>query len=341
MFPLPSSTRPIDATPLERLLAPPPARAGSRQGVAPASLWVKRDDLTHPVYGGNKPRKLVRILDEAERRGARRLVTFGAAGSHHVLATTLFGRMRGLPVAAVLLPQQHTEHASEMLRASVAQGAELRPCSGPARLPWVIARTLRRGDFVIPPGGADLHGTLGYVEAVAELRGQLEGSGEPAPDVIVVATGSGGTAAGLAVGLEREGLPGRVVCVAVASMPRATAAMTAALAARVAGALSVPVRGVLARLAPERRYVGAGYGHRTAEGARASRLAATAGLSLDPTYTEKALAAALDRVALGREARVLFWNTLSSAPMGPLLVGAPAEGDLPAELRALLPRGTT
>ncbi|MGH7437038.1 MAG: pyridoxal-phosphate dependent enzyme, partial [Polyangiaceae bacterium] len=85
-------------------------------------LWVKRDDLTSPEYGGNKVRKLERILEHARARGARRIITIGAAGSHHVLATTYHGRKAGLEVEAVLVPQPGTPHVVEVLRASLAAG---------------------------------------------------------------------------------------------------------------------------------------------------------------------------------------------------------------------------
>src|SRR5271165_3541870 len=79
-----------------------------------SELWVKRDDLTNPEYGGNKVRKLERLLARALERGARRIVTVGAAGSHHVLATAIFGRRVGLEVEAVLVPQPGTGHAAEV-----------------------------------------------------------------------------------------------------------------------------------------------------------------------------------------------------------------------------------
>ncbi len=88
-------------------------------------LWIKRDDLTALPYGGNKPRKLELILGEARARGARRLITFGALGSHHVLATAVYGRARGFAVTAVLVPQPVDDHVRQSLLAAHAQGARL------------------------------------------------------------------------------------------------------------------------------------------------------------------------------------------------------------------------
>src|SRR4051794_22299493 len=75
-----------------------------------ATLWVKRDDLTNPIYGGSKVRKLGPLLDDAKNRGATKIVTLGALGSHHVLATGVFGKRVGLEVEALVLRQPHSAH---------------------------------------------------------------------------------------------------------------------------------------------------------------------------------------------------------------------------------------
>lgn len=297
----------------------------------PPGLWVKRDDRSHPLLGGNKPRKLRRILAEAQRRGATRLLTFGAAGSHHVLATGLFGRLAGFSVRAILTPQPCTAHALEILRASVGQGIELIPLGDPRGLPGALAAF--RGALVIPVGGSGIEGAIAFAEAATELRAAVDRGELPVPREIVVAAGSGGTAAGLAVGLAREGLPTRVLGVAVAHPTTAIRGVVLALAAATAVRLGVPAREALARLTIDGSAVGRGYGHPTLRGEEATRIAATHGLELDPTYTSKAFAVALERSARGD---VLYWHTLSSAPLGPLLASAPTETGLPEDLRALL-----
>ena len=296
------------------------------------ALWVKRDDLTHDVYGGNKVRKLEHLLEDARARGARRLVTVGAVGSHHVLATTYFGSRAGFEVEAVLVPQPGNEHVIEVLRADLALGLRAFPVGSWGAAPWAILGRIARGARFITVGGSSAVGSRGYLEAGRELAAQVRAGQLPEPDVCVVALGSGGTAGGLAAGFAAEGLRTRVVGVCV-STPPWVLALTAAHLAR-ACARATGVRGV--RLSMDTRFLGAGYGYRTREGDEATALArAHAGLGLDPTYTAKTFACALWFVRARQAKSVLYWHTLSSAPMARLLAGAPTEQELPSHLRAL------
>jgi 1-aminocyclopropane-1-carboxylate deaminase/D-cysteine desulfhydrase-like pyridoxal-dependent ACC family enzyme len=299
-------------------------------------LWVKRDDLTAALYGGNKVRKLEAILEDVVAKRAQRIVTFGAAGSHHVLATALFGRQAGVGVAAILTPQARTSQAIDNLRASIAAGLEACPAS-PVGVAAQLARTLSRGDYIVPPGGSSVDGALGYARAAAEIASQVRDGSMPAPDAIVVALGSGGTAAGLVAGLAIERLAVKVVAVRVVHPLLAGTLRTVALAALVARRAGgrVSLASLADRLQIEARFAGKGYGRPSAEGDRAADLAARAGLVLEPTYTAKTFAAALDRVAHGGYKQILFWHTFSSAPLAPLLERAPSEDDLPAALRGL------
>jgi 1-aminocyclopropane-1-carboxylate deaminase/D-cysteine desulfhydrase-like pyridoxal-dependent ACC family enzyme len=156
----------------------------------------------------------------------------------------------------------------------------------------------------------------------------------PQPDAIVVPLGSAGTAAGLVAGMVELGVSTRVVAVRIvgpALMGKQRAVWLAHRTARRRGlAASLPA---LARsLEVERGYLGRGYGHSTEAGDRARAAAVSEGLSLDVTYTAKTFAAALDLVASSRFGRVLYWHTLSSSPLGPMLEGAPP---LAAELDRL------
>jgi 1-aminocyclopropane-1-carboxylate deaminase/D-cysteine desulfhydrase-like pyridoxal-dependent ACC family enzyme len=306
---------------------------------ARSELWIKRDDRTSDVYGGNKVRKLERILGEAVDRGARRIVTVGAAGSHHVLATAYFGRRAGLEVEAVLVPQPYGERALAVMRAALGLGLRAFPVRSWASAPWAIARRVARGARYVPLGGSSISGSMAYVDAARELVVQVRRGELPAPDVCVVALGSGGTASGLAAGFEAEGVRTRVVGVCIAEpawLLGGASRWLARACARQAG-IALPRAALRARLSIDARFLGAGYGHPTTHGAEAIELArAAAGLELDPTYTAKAFAAALWYVGARRARRILYWHTLSSAPIQPLLEGAPPEDAVDLRLRALV-----
>lgn len=282
------------------------------------NLWIKRDDLVSPIYGGNKVRKLERLLADAEAQGKRRIVTIGAAGSHHVLATTVFGTKAGFEVEAVLVPQQGTDHARANLRAALALG--VKPIIAAS---WDVAPALLRGDgYRVPLGGSSVVGSLGYVDAAHELREQVRAGVMPEPDAIVVALGSGGTAAGLAVGL--AGLKTRVIGIAVSSPLRLVEAMARRLVRKLVQETKLSSE-LVPNLEVDRRWLGRGYGYATREGDHATARASRFGIPVDVTYTAKAFAAAQAIAAEAPEQTILFWHTLSSAPVMPDLPPLPAE----------------
>lgn len=301
-----------------------------------AELWVKDDGMLHPLYGGNKIRKLEYLLADALRRSSKRIVAVGTASSHHVLATALFAREVGLKSASILCPHPLSDHAQQVLEAIVATGTEVLPARSMARVPWALARLVQRGDYVLWPGGSSVTGGLGYVDAAAELWQQIREGVLPEPDVVVVPLGSGGTAAGLAAGALRVGLSATVLGVSVVGGCTSAAWLSRSLAWAIMRSEGIPTApGALGiKLRVTGLYRGKGYGWPTDAGRRAADRAAEAGLYVDPTYTAKAFAAALDCVhgqlshhrPFGRTGsrsepaqprsprpiRVLYWHTLSS-----------------------------
>ncbi|MEJ2677675.1 MAG: pyridoxal-phosphate dependent enzyme [Gemmatimonadota bacterium] len=300
----------------------------------PAALWVKRDDLTGSAYGGNKVRKLEFLLADARRRGCGRLITGGAFGSHHVLATTLYGTGAGFQVTAVLYPQQVTPHVREVLGAIHGLGAQLRYCRHMALLPASLrlARLARYGDapYAVPPGGSSPVGALGYVSAGLEMAEQVSDGAMPPPDFVHVAAGTLGTVAGLAIGFALSGLEARVVGVKIVpdyvaslrALRRLVRATLAVLAG--AGATDLPsTDDIIGRVELKGGYLGQGYGRPTAAGEAALERFSDLGLGLDPTYTAKTAAAVLDALASTPGVH-LFWHTLSAAmPVVPQRAGLP------------------
>jgi 1-aminocyclopropane-1-carboxylate deaminase/D-cysteine desulfhydrase-like pyridoxal-dependent ACC family enzyme len=169
-----------------------------------------------------------------------------------------------------------------------------------------------RQPYIIPVGGSTAVGVLGYVDAVRELAIQCDGRDRP-PEVIVAATGSCGTLAGLHLGAAVF-LPGcQVVGVSVSRSAATAARQTAELATETAALLGVERRFEAAEVSVFEEWIGPGYGAATPEANAAVALAArTEGLLLDPVYTGKAaagLAGLAARGELGAAARVLFWHT--------------------------------
>jgi 1-aminocyclopropane-1-carboxylate deaminase/D-cysteine desulfhydrase-like pyridoxal-dependent ACC family enzyme len=317
---------------------PTPVERIDALSTSESDFWVKRDDRTAEGYGGNKVRKLEHLLADALSHGAKRVVTVGAAGSHHVLATTYFGRRVGLEVEAVLVPQPRTQHVLDVLRADLALGLRAFPVKSWSGAPLATLRRVALGARFVTLGGSSVVGSMGYVSAARELAQQIRSGMLPEPDVCVVALGSGGTAAGLAVGFEAEGLRTRVVGVCVSPPAWALRLGSRLLARACARRAGVPatLSSIRSRLSTDSRFLGRGYGWAVAAGDEATRLAMdAAGIALDPTYTAKAFASALWHVHARRGRHILYWHTLSSAPLAPLLEGAPSEASMPSSLRAL------
>ena len=296
-----------------------------------ASILVKRDDLTTPTLGGNKARALELLL--ADVRAGETLLTVGSTGSTHALAVAHFGERIGARTEVITWPQE--EHG-----VSLATGAHLREIARVTAARWPATAMVRAGVRRlshrvrwIPAGGSSPLGALGHAAAALELADQLAKGGAPVPDVLVVPLGSGGTAAGLLVGIALAGLPIRVLGVRV--VPRVVANRRRVLAlARGSAALFAARAGVTAptideeRFAIEENQYGGAYAREThAARTSAELVLARGGPALDSTYSAKALAAALAHARAAPGERVLYWLTfdgrwLDTRPAGRRSSGA-------------------
>lgn len=314
-----------DTLPYLRLGQPPTSVRELTGLTSTVPMWCK-DESGYGAggWGGNKIRKLEWILPDARRQGARTLLTVGGLGTNWGLAAALYGKEQGLYTAIALIDQPLDEHVRAQLVRLRRSGAALYRTHTKRRTiasaPWLFLRhaTGRRLPYFVPPGGSTPVGTLGYVEAAFELADQIASGELPEPSHVVTAVGSGGTAAGLALGLRLAGVHSRVVGVVVNDTLRLDAPAVVALAGRTErllrerGADFPPVRLTVDDVTMVRDWLGPGYGHATLEAERARALAtATASLELEPVYTAKALAALLAMADDGRlgPAPVLFLNT--------------------------------
>ena len=339
----------IDVARLERFPLtdlPTPVRRLERleQELGAVSLWVKCDDRSSPLYGGNKPRKLEYLIARALHRQHAGVLTTGGTGTHHGLATTIAARQAGLRAALVLLPQPVTPHVRESMLLMHAYGAEMHlaesvPAVARRAIGLLAGGILRRAPLsLIPTGGTNALGTVGFVRAALELAEQIRRGELPEPDAIFTALGTGGTAAGLIAGLRIAGLRTVVVPVLVTSILAPTGKRLSKLAAaslrqlRRSGAVVPPVQFPPGSIEIERGYLGDGYGVATAAGEAASDLAARLeGIELEATYTAKTFAAFIDAARSGRHGNnLLFWNTFSSIDPRAGIDRLPDPSELPA-----------
>jgi D-cysteine desulfhydrase len=319
---------PPPRVPLARLPTPlePAARLSARLGVP---LWWKRDDLTGAELSGNKVRKLELLFADAEARGADMVVTCGGVQSNHCRATALAAARRGLDCLLLLRvpdPARPPAPAANSLLDHLA-GARIRYVTPEqyrqndqlfAATERDLARDGRR-PYLIPEGGSNALGAWGYVAAIAELRAQLAPLDDGAPGTaatttIVYAAGSGGTGAGIELGLRLSGWTGaRAVGVAVCDSRAFFQQKIAAIAAEASRRWDLGVSIAPGDVDIDDRFIGPGYAQSTPEMlAVIGDVARAEGVILDPVYTGKAFFAltrilAADRRALGD--RVIFLHT--------------------------------
>lgn len=301
------------------------------------NAWVKRDDLTHPQYGGNKMRKLEFIAAELRARNVRRVYTFGATGTNAGVAASLVCRDLGIPCTVFTFDQPDSATVRKnqsLMRHYGARLAHIGPLWRTALAWYVHPRRLDPRSYFLFAGCSNPVATFGYVNAAFELRGQIERGECPPPAEIVVAAGSAATLAGLTLGCALAGLDTRVIGVRVA--PAKVGPFDACTAGVVHGMMQSALRTltqadpVFARItlpAVDLRddWYGEGYGVPTLEGDAAMQRFAAAGIPLEPTYSAKAAAAFLARRAL-TTAPVLFWDTYSSRPLPPHLASGQNSG---------------
>ncbi|MFO0587762.1 MAG: D-cysteine desulfhydrase family protein [Polyangiaceae bacterium] len=299
-----------------------PKRLAERLGV---DLWVKRDDATGGAEAGNKVRKLEYLLADAIKKGADTVLTCGGIQSNHARATAvcaaslglqavLFLRTAGTDLDPARAPLEGNVLIDRMVGATIRLVTPAQYAARNALMDEYAAELTQRGrkPYVVPYGGSNGLGALGYVEAMREIRRQLDlklAGGEPF-DVIVHACGSGGTAAGVALGASKYGVAREVRAMAVdhdapTFYEIVNRIMTEARAID-------PDLGPPANLIVDDRAKGPAYAVSTeSQRRRITEVARLSGLVLDPVYTGKAMSGLWDLCESGdlRGKRVLFLHT--------------------------------
>jgi len=320
-------------------LPTPVEELGSALGLQKGMLWVKRDDLTSPLYGGNKVRKLEYLLEDARLRDRKSLITIGGLGSNHSLATAVHGGKYGFNVHLCLSDQPVTKYVRRNLAGFLAAGAKIHYCTNISEAYKYSRRLFKelkgKGEapYFILSGGTCGLSNVGHVNAALEIAEQVKAGLLPEPDTLFVAAGTCGTISGLIAGLKIAGLSTRVVGVRVVDAFPAYPYIIRYYAQKVADYprrydRNVPkVRIEKADFDLLTNYLGEGYGAVTTEGRAAVERAASR-ISLETTYTGKTLAACLDYCQRSAsEEKILFWNSYNSAEIeqSPTFDGLPGE----------------
>jgi L-cysteate sulfo-lyase len=278
-------------------------------------LLVKRDDAIPFGFGGNKVRKLALVAGRARADGADTLITAGGVQSNHARATAAVAARLGMRAVLVANGAPPTRATANALLDALLGAEVVYVASREERAPMMAhlvdkLRAEGRRPFAIPIGASTPLGALAFALAVAELGDQM-----PAPDVIVHASSSGGTQAGLVAGCRLLGLRTRVLGISADDSSRAIQAEVRAIVNGMADLLGLDLAALARGTAIEvdDRFVGDGYGIPTEASREAIELAArTEALFLDPTYTAKAMAGLIAYVRqqkLVEGETVLFWHT--------------------------------
>jgi D-cysteine desulfhydrase family pyridoxal phosphate-dependent enzyme len=276
-------------------------------------LLIKRDDLTGLAFGGNKTRKLEFLLGEAQERGAKTLITAGAVQSNHCRQTAAAAARFGF-ACILVLSGEPPERASanflldELLCADIVWAGEREHRDRILSETYARAESEGKRPYLVPYGGSNSTGALGYAFAVEEFLTQ----GVEA-DWFVIASSSGGTQAGLLLGKRLFGYRGRILGISIDEPQNALQEHVARLASETGDHLGTPGLFEPDEVLVNADYCKAGYGVLTGVEQEAIHLfAKTEGIILDPVYTGRAAAGLIDLVRkhfFEENEKILFWHT--------------------------------
>jgi D-cysteine desulfhydrase family pyridoxal phosphate-dependent enzyme len=292
-------------TPIERM-------SRLEEFLAGPQLWIKRDDLTGLAFGGNKTRKLEFLVGDALQQGCSTLITRGAPQSNHCRQTAAAAARFGLSCKLVLRGDPPGEELGNLLLDHLL-GAQV-IWSGTADPEDVLtgafqeAKASGQGPYLIPYGGSNALGALAYTQAIAEIATAEQGF-----DRIVIATSSGGTQAGMLVGVAAHGLHTRVTGISVDPARPELEGRLRPLLREIASMLEIELGKEHPEIEVNDRYLGGGYAVVGEPEREAIELfGRMEGILVDPVYTGRAAAGLIDLIRRGEieaDERVLFWHT--------------------------------
>lgn len=296
-------------------------------------IYIKRDDKDHNVYGGNKLRKFEFIFGEVIKRKKKGIITSGGIGTNHGMACTIIAKELNLKCDLFLSYQPLTWHVQRSLLLYDYFGAKLHFSKSFefGILKYLFFRLLHPKYYLMSLGGTPLLGfgsplgTIGFINALFELKEQIDKGILPEPEIIFVAAGSTGTAAGLTAGCKLMGLKIKVYFVNVSrdivvnpkSLIRNANKAIKYLRKRDKNIPDVKVNENDFKMI--KGYLGSGYGAKTKKSQNAVDLiyeleGKVKDFRLETTYTGKTLAAMFEFLEMeeNKSKKVLFWNTYNS-----------------------------
>ena len=309
-------------------------------------VFMKRDDLASPLYGGNKVRRYEFVLADLFAKNKTRIVTAGGIASTQAMATSLFGQALGLPVRIIHFDQPITRFGQNAILTNVSAGAELVWGGNYLTSVWHTWRAMGKDSYLIWPGAANALANLGYIDAMLELGAQVARHEMPKPDAILLPTGSSGTLAALALGASWLGWDTEIIGVRI-TLPIACNRFTVGHLIRNTDRFLAAHDPKWTRRSHRVNYslygdaLGPGYGYATPESIEAiPQLTRLTGKEGEVTYSAKALAAlrTLGQSERWKNKNLLLWNTLSTPRP---TVDPSAIARVPASLRFVFERPCT
>ena len=306
-------------------------------------VWIKRDDCASNVYGGNKCRMMEWIIADAVARSRKSLITWGAVGSNQVLSSVIYGNLAGFKdITALYNDQPYQPYVTRNFLISTSLGVKQVigkniPVYGIKLISAYMSKLLRgKRPYLIPLVGSSPISVLSYLDAVLEIKEQIQEGACPKPDYIFITVGTGGTSAGLMLGAMAFGGIGKVIGVRVLEKLFVNEHMIAWEINRTIRFLKRMGVDLAVRKAKAgdisliHNYIGRGYAESTREGQKAIDLIRdTEGLDLDVTYTGKTMAGMLDFMKNKKGSTFLFWHTLNTVDLSPFTDKLPDLSEVP------------
>ncbi|MEM7115588.1 MAG: D-cysteine desulfhydrase family protein [Chloroflexota bacterium] len=286
------------------------------------NLYIKRDDQTGLATGGNKTRKLEFLVADAIAQGCDHLITAGGPQSNHCRQTAAAAARFGLGCSLVLTNQKPKRRVGNLLLNELLGAyiywAEKKERQSKMQEVANELKAMGRIPYIIPVGGSNVIGATGYVQAMGELSEQLQ-THRLFIDFIVLASGSGGTQAGMVLGKKVYNHRSNILGISISQPADAIKNQVAALVTATATHLGLGMLPLTEDIDVNDDYLGEGYSIvGEAEREAVQMTAQFEGILLDPVYTGRAMAGLIDLIRWGaftRGQNILFWHTGGQAAL--------------------------